>query len=556
MATVFTLAQTPKLDWAKTFGSAYDDFGNAIAVDASGNVYTTGVFTDTADFDPGIAIFNLKTSGGGDIFISKLDAAGKFVWAKKIGGTMNDAPYAIALDAIGNVYITGGFIGTVDFDPGTGTKILTSASTTVMDIFITKFDPAGNLTWAKSIGGILTDYVSSIAIDAFNNVYTTGLFYSTVDFDPDPAVTVNLSSKGNSEIFILKLDVTGKFVWAKSIGSSSADAGRSVAVDASSNVYTTGSFSGTADFDPGLTTSELTAKGYTDIFVLKLDGSGNFVWAKNMGGSSDEEGSSIIVSSAGITYTIGRFLATADFDPGTGTSNLTSLGDKDIFILKLDAYGNFSWVKQLGGLLTDLGLSIAMDATGNIYTTGSFKGTADFDPGTAKSELTSSGVEDVFISKLDPSGNFVWAKRIGSTLNDIGQSITVAKSTGTIYLTGTFAGTVDFDPDAPKVELMSVGITDIFVEKILANSVSVKTIEKNNITIYPNPNIGILNIDFKNMNSDKIEIRIFNSIGQIVMEENLIQDSPFTIQHLKQGVYFVKVMSDNNILAIQKIIKN
>lgn len=555
MASVFTMAQTPKFDWAKKLGSPYDDLGYSVAVDASGNVYTTGVFTDTADFDPGTTKFNLKTSGGNDIFISKLDATGKFVWAKKIGGTTNDAGYAIALDALGNIYITGGFSGTVDFDPGTGTKTLT-ASGTLMDIFVAKFDPSGSLTWAKNVGGTLIDYGSSIAVDANNNVYTTGFFYSTVDFDPDQTNTVNLSSKGNSDIFILKLDGTGKFVWAKSIGSSSADAGRSISLDANSNVYTTGSFSGSADFDPGLTEQLLTSVGLTDIFVSKLDASGNFVWAKNVGGSADEEGSSIVVTGTGISYITGKFLSTVDFNPGTGVSNLTSNGDKDIFILKLDASGNFAWAKQFGGLSTDLGLCIALDATGNVYTTGSFKGTVDFDPGTPISELTSLGTEDVFISKLDASGAFVWVKKIGESASDAGQSIAVSKTNGAIYVTGYFAGTVDFDPDLTKLDITSEGLTDIFVEKISVNTQG----ELNNawikeVSIYPNPSTGILTIELGNLNTSETKIQVLNSVGQVVLEESSIQESTLNIHDLPNGLYLVEVISNKQIIASQKLIK-
>ncbi|MFM9945227.1 MAG: T9SS type A sorting domain-containing protein [Bacteroidia bacterium] len=555
MATVFTIAQTPKFDWAKKWGGAYDDLGISVAVDANGNVYTTGSFSDSVDFDPSAARATLKSSGVSDIFISKIDGTGKLVWAKKIGGATVDAGYAITTDASGNIFITGGFTGAVDFDPGTAVKTLTaSGSSGLMDIFVAKFDASGNLTWAKSIGANLTDYGSSIAVDASGNVYTTGFFYSTVDFDPD-ATTVNLSSKGNSDIFILKLDATGKFVWAKSIGSSSADAGRCIALNAS-YVYITGTFSGTADFDPGLVEQLLTSTGGTDIFALQLDKDGNYQWAKNMGGTLDEEGTSITVSASGLSYITGRFSGTADFNPGTGKTELTSAGDKDIFILKLDNSGNLSWAKRIGGLSTDLGLSIAIDASGEIYTTGSFKGTVDFDPGANKSELTSLGLEDIFISKLDVLGNFLWAKKIGETLSDAGQCIFVSKTTGAIYLTGFFTGTVDFDPDAPKLELTSSGITDVFVEKINASSGSIENLTKNEIRIYPNPTTGIINLDLGNRNLGEIKIQILNSLGQIVLEQNSeVQQSNFSIQHLPKGLYLVGIIHENRLIQSRKIVK-
>ena len=225
-----------------------------------------------------------------------------------------------------------------------------------------------------------------------------------------------------------------KLTWAKSIGGSSYYRGSSIKVDASGNVYTTGNFTGTADFDPGSGTFNLTADAAGgDIFISKLDASGNFIWAKSIGSIGNDVGSSISVDASGNVYITGYFAgfaggtAAADFDPGSGTFNLTSAGDADIFILKLDASGNFVWAKSMGGTTNEYGTSIALDASGNFYTTGSFQGTADFDPGTATFNLTSAGsagYSDIFISKFDTSGNFVWAKSMGdSTLHDAGTSI-------------------------------------------------------------------------------------------------------------------------------------
>src|SRR5262249_36288313 len=154
----------------------------------------------------------------------------------------------------------------------------------------------------------------------------------------------------------------------------------SIAVDASGNVYTTGYFTGTADFDPDAGVFNLTAAGSFDIFVSKLSASGNFVWAKVMGGGSDDLGQSISVDASGNVCTTGYFTGTADFDPGAGVFNLTAAGYYDIFVSKLDASGNFAWAKAIGGTGGDEGYSIAIDSSGNVYTTGAFGGTVDFDP--------------------------------------------------------------------------------------------------------------------------------------------------------------------------------
>jgi hypothetical protein len=450
--------------WAKQMGGTTWDAGRGIAVDAAGNVYTTGDFWGTADFDPGPGTFNLTSAGNRDIFVSKLDSAGNFVWAKQMGGPGGDFGFPIAVDAAGNVYTTGHFQGTADFDPGPGTFNLTSAGE--YDIFVSKLDSAGNFLWAKQMGG--TGYADGygIALDVAGNVYTTGYFHGTADFDPGPG-TFNLTSAGNRDIFVSKLDSAGNFVWAKQIGGTAQPEGHGIAVDAVGNVYTTGDLNGTADFDPGPGTFNLTSTGSNDIFVSKLDSAGSFVWAKQMGGTSEDYSLGLAVDAAGNVYTTGQFQGTADFDPGPGIFNLTSAGEYDIFVSKLDSAGNFLWAKQMGGTTWDAGTGIAVDAAGNVYTTGWFAGTADFDPGPGTFNLTSAGADDIFVSKLDSAGNLVCAKQMGGTGNDQGWGIAV-DAAGNVYTTGPFPGTADFDPGPGVFNLTSAGSYDIFVSKLSA----------------------------------------------------------------------------------------
>jgi len=387
--------------WAKAMGGTSSDKGNSISTDASGNVYTTGYFLGTADFDPSGGTTTLTSAGGYDIFILKLDASGNLLWAKAMGGTSYDYGMSITTDASGYVYTSGYFYGTADFDPSSGTTNLTSAGE--YDIFIQKLDAFGNLLWAKAMGGTSTDTGYSITTDASGNVYTTGFFQGTADFDPS-AGTTNLTSAGSSDIFIQKLDASGTLIWAKRMGGTSFDYGNSITTDASGNVYTTGYFKETADFDPSSGTTDLTSAGSYDIFIQKLDASGDFVWAKAMGGTSTDIGYSITTDASGNVYTTGFFQGTADFDPSAGTTNLTSAGSSDIFIQKLDASGTLIWAKAMGGISGDYGMSITTDAYGNVYTTGTFQGTADFDPSVGTTNLTSAGEYDIFVAKYTQSG--------------------------------------------------------------------------------------------------------------------------------------------------------
>lgn len=454
--------QAPSFHWAAGLGGGGVNIGYSIATDASGNVYTTGSFSGTVDFDPGPGTYTLASSGSSDIFISKLNSTGAFVWAQKIGGTGTGAGNSIALDASANVYITGFFIGTSDFDPGVNTFNLSSAGSE--DVFVCKLNSAGGFVWAQRMGGGAPEIGQAIDVDASGNVYTTGFFQGSGDYNPGAGIFI-LSPAGGADIFISKLDVNGAFVWAQQISATGTGSGKSIKVDALGNVYTSGFFSYVADFDPGPGTFLITSAGSTDIYVNKLNSSGGFIWAKQMGGAFIDNCTSVSVDATGNVFVTGSFQNTADFDPGVAVFNLTSLGSNDIFVTKLDASGTFSWAKQLGSTNDDSGQSTKVDASGNIYITGYFNGTVDFDPGPGTNSLTSAGADDAFICKLSAAGNFAWALNFGGIDTDVSKSITV-DSGDNVYSTGYFASISDMDPGAGTYTLLASGNTDVFVQKL------------------------------------------------------------------------------------------
>ena len=473
LTSMVSAQETAVLDWAKRMGGTGNDGGQNMVLDAAGNVYTTGFFSGTADFDPGTAVFNMTSKGGSDTFISKLDANGNLVWAKSMGGTAIDGGAGIAVDVSGNVYITGGFSGTSDFDPGAGTFSMTAATTGEADIFIAKLDVNGNFVWAKGIlGGTWWDNGLKIVVDASGNVVVVGRVYfqgGARDFDPGAGTF--LVTIGHEDAFILKLDTNGNFVWVKTLGGVDEDRGYSIALDATGNIYTTGYFESTADFDPGAGTFNMTAVGDWDVFISKLDGNGNFVWAKATVNSNPiyhsdgTYGNKIALDPSGNVYTASRYNGTVDFDPGAGIFNLTSVGGFDIYVSKLTNNGDFVWAKSMGGSGYDEALSVSLDATGNVYVSGTFVQTVDFDPGASVFNLTSAGSNDIFISKLDNDGNFEWARSMSGTGDD--RSVCVAlDAANNPYLTGWFQGTVDFDPGACTYNLVSAGSNDLFIQKL------------------------------------------------------------------------------------------
>ena len=385
--------------WAFNIGGTSYDASFSVTTDLSGNVYIGGFFQNTADFDPGPGVANLTSSGMEDIFLAKYDANGNYLWAFSINGTGQNVVKSVTTDASGNVYISGYFNSTADFDPGAGTMNMTSAGN--KDIFLAKYDANGNYIWAFKVGGTAEDMTASITTDASGNLYMSGFFALTADFDPG-AVTANLTSAGSKDIFLAKYDANGNYLWALNAGGTGNDQSSSVTADASGDVYITGYFRSTADFDPGAGTANLTSNGINDLFLAKYDASGNYLWAVGTGSGNYDEGYAVTTDVSDNVYISGYFRDTVDFDFGPGLHQLHSAGNSDIFLAKYTPYGDHLWAISLGGSAGDVGVSVITDASENIYMTGNFGSTVDFDPGTNNANLTSAGIHEIFVAKYSP----------------------------------------------------------------------------------------------------------------------------------------------------------
>ncbi len=450
--------------WARTWGGIGADYSHDIASDGSGNVYVTGRFNWTVDFDPGSGVDNHTSNGGDDIYLSKFDSSGSFLWAKTWGGSGPvDVGDGIAIDGSGNVYVCGRFSSTVDFDPGSGVENHTSNGG--YDVYLSKFDSSGDHQWAKTWGASYTDIGYGVAVDG-SNVYVIGAFFYTVDFDPGSGVE-NHTSNGSYDVYLSKFDSSGSFLWAKTWGGSSSDFGYTVAPDGSGNLYLTGIFGGTVDFDPGSGVDIHASNGGYDVFLSKFDSSGSFLWAKTWGGGSVDRGYFVASDGSGNVYVTGYFSFTVDFDPGSGVDNHTSNGSYDVFLSKIDSSGSFLWAKTWGGSGIDIGYSVAPDGS-DVYVTGHFNGTVDFDPGSGVDNHTSNGADDVFLGKFDSSGDNQWARTWGGSGSDSGYGV-AADGSGNVYVTGYFNGTVDFDPGSGVDNHTSNGGNDVFLSKFFSD---------------------------------------------------------------------------------------
>lgn len=393
---VLKLGPSGAFVWAKQFSGSDYDKGTSVAVDAMGNVYVTGCFYDTCDFDPGPGVYGLISSGHNDIFLTKLNASGNLIWAKRIGDLYYDQAFSIAIDAGGSVYLTGTFGGTVDFDPGAG--VFNLSSTIYWDVFICKINSAGGLVWAKEING--GGWIAGIfvTVSSSGEVYATGGFSGAVDFDPGPGTsTLSASASACKDVFLIKLDASGNFVWARQVTSNDMMWCYAIAIDPGGSLSATGIFEGTVDFDPGTGIYNITSLGQ-NAFVLKLDPSGNFAWAGSFVTQGGVVGNSIAMDAGGNVYTAGHFNDSTDFDPGPGLNIFVPLAYNHAFINKLDAAGNFVWTLQIESNSGSHAQALALHGN-SIYLAGVFYDNADLDPGPGMLNMYTDN-NDFFFLKL------------------------------------------------------------------------------------------------------------------------------------------------------------
>lgn len=436
-------AQLPKLEWAKQISGLQDNIAYDTKVDQSGNVYITGSFQNVTDFDPGQGIYNLTSSGYGDIYVLKLDPEGNFLWAKKFGGKMDDAGISLALDRGNSVYVTGRFLEEAIFDTSALLK-----SKFGNELFLLKLDMDGNFIWVKDLFGFTNVLIpfNSVTCDWKGNVYCIGSAVNKNEKEKD---------KYNQSVFILKLDWDGNERYRKEI--SGKCYARNIISDRKGNVYVSGSFGETVDFDPGDGKFQLTNPGLYDGYILKLDTIGNFLWVEQFTASRE-----FLINSIGIDinenlFITGNFTDNIIYKTDSGEVLLKARGTSrktDIFLLKMNNHGKVEWANQIGIDESDVARALTVDKNGNVYVTGFITGEYDFDPGPDINKIGNYGSNSLFVSKFDNNGNLKWAHAVGMRNENCGYGIAIDK-TDEVLIVGQFKDIGDFDPGPDKFLLTS-----------------------------------------------------------------------------------------------------
>ncbi|MFO0358399.1 MAG: T9SS type A sorting domain-containing protein [Sphingobacteriaceae bacterium] len=381
-----------------------------------------------------------------------------FSWVKQLGGTGSDQLFETTCDKFGNSYCQGYFDGIADFDPGPNTYTLNGGSGSS---FFVKLDQLGNFVFAFRI---LNAFGKALTIDSTGNIILTGEFSGTADFDPGPGVYNLTSVTISSDAYILKIGPFGNFIWASTLCGQGAQTPLCVKVDPSNNIYIVGYYLGDIDLNPGPAVDSYSSTGSWDGFICKLDSSGNYIWGKNMSGSTTELVSKISVNTNEDVYIVGTYYGNIDLDPGPLLNQVNCLGGEDGFIVKLNNLGNFVWGKNLSSSGNEF-FNHVVCKNGILYLSSIFQGIVDYDLGPSVFNLTSYGSNDAAVIKLDTSGNFIWAKNIGSSGDDRAENVQV-DGVGDVYFCGEYSQTVDFDPGPGFFNLSSTGYLDAYICKL------------------------------------------------------------------------------------------
>jgi len=491
-------------EWVKGISGGYggNAEGNAVTIDTYGNSLTTGWFGNTAKF----GTISITSYGSEDIFIAKFDKTGNSLWVKKAGGSLNDFGNGISTDAAGNIYITGSFRDTANFD----TITLTSFGWN--DFFIAKYDNSGNCVWAKRGGDSKDDFGNGIYTDSIGNSFVTG--------------------KYDTAVFIAKYDNSGNCLWIKHHKKTTSAANIKISCDAKGNSYILGRFNTSISFD----TITVFSFGHDDIFIAKFDSVGNCLWVKHAGGPQDDWGLGISTDPDGKSYITGSYYNMASFD----STKLTGDELSDVFLAKYDNTGKCLWAKKGGGPSWDMGSAIFIDASGNSYITGNFMESATFDTMT----VVTNGYIDIFIAKYKPSGICEWVRKAGGYGTDQGNGIT-ASANGEVYFTGKIGGTANFG-------ILSIAANGGYLAKItnystqlddIANKPQAFDLSQN----YPNPFNPTTTFTYQLAVGCKVSLKIYDILGTEITtlvdeeKESGKYQVEFNASSLPSGIYFYKL---------------
>lgn len=482
-----------KFVWVAVFGSPGLDTPSRLRLDPAGNPVLAGSFSGLMDIDPSAAVRFLDSGSGRNAFLAKFTPDGVLTWAFSFGDkekppvSVDDPRGEDILDfdfrSGGAIVATGGFCGTVDFDPSDPFDALDTATSRSgsRDAFLAAYDAAGRFLWRKRFGGPKADEGRAVACAADGTTISAGVFLDEIEVLGGPRGIIRESSRGGTDIFVGRFDSGGEPAWLETMGSAADDEVKpgGIAGDASGGFALTGDFSLIANFSLREGVHGLASKGDRDIFVSRYLADGGFVWALGVGSPYPDSGLRVAFDGAGNVFVTGAFRGGADFDPNSGSGVLAPAGSPDCgdaFLAKYGPDGRYLWARNFGGPVSEAGAfqagtAVVLDASGNVFAGGRFHLSADYDPGPGVARLESAGGADGFAAEFDPAGYLYGGRALYPPLNFRGVRTVNRSLSQTEYINRLTWSANPGDPAAVAYRLYEIRETSrVFLDEVTATT--------------------------------------------------------------------------------------
>lgn len=529
----------PNVVWATYYGGSLDDEIFTTVTDSDANVYIGGWTNSSSNISH--QGYQNNYAANQDAFLVKFDTDGNRVWATYFGGTQTEWTTSVSIDGSDNVYLAG-------YTNSQGLATTGAYQTSILgdsDAFIAKFQSDGTLLWATYYGGVSLDQAFAVKPDKDNNVYLTGLSHSQ-----------NLTHNGHQQIFgggandvfLVKFDSSGTYLWSTYYGGIGNDQGYGVATDEQGNVYIggrTGSINNISTVGAHQT-SYAGGTNWGDGFLVKFNGNGDRIWATYFGGSNEDFGRGVATDNQGSIYLVGRTNSANGITSGSGSHQNNLSGGVDGFLVKFNPDGMKEWSTYYGGFNDDEAYAVHADRYDFVFICGRTNSTNAIAYNGYQNNL--GGDRDGFIAGFDPSGTLLWGTYYGSTNYDNASGITSDKY-GSLYIAG---GTESLGGIAMNGFQNSLGgMRDAMLVKFESINLSASNPSlKKCSNVFPNPASD--NLTISGISSG--QVIAYNSLGELVLSSNF--SNTISLNRLPSGLYFLVVKDQtNNRSCSHKVIR-
>lgn len=496
----YSLAQAPAIEWQKSLGGSEFDAAKDIGQTADGGYIVSGATNSNNGDISG-------NHGDYDFWVAKLNSSGTMQWQRSSGSGGREWLRSTLLTP------DGGCISVGDSNANGGDVTGNHGDA---DVWVIKLDATGFLQWSKSLGGSSVDIAYAI-----NEATDGGYIIAGSTASTDGDVT---SNQGMTDVWVVKIDLTGALQWQKTFGGSGTDTAKSIEPTIDGGYILTGS---TNSNDGDISSNN----GAQDVWVVKIDVNGNLIWEDTFGGSSNDAAESIKETADGGYIVCGSTLS----NDGDVTGNNGSI---DSWLVKLNIIGTLQWQKTLGGSEFDALEDVQLTPNGKYVVTGTSQ--------SIDGDITGNhGLFDVWTALISNTGNLQWQRSLGGSNNDLGSSIRITSDGGYIMAGESSSNNGDVSGNH--------GMSDFWVVKLAPDPLTVTDFNTTEIILYPNPVSSMLHIE----GQENIEnIQVFNLLGQQLMEQSVnTLNTTLNMSSFSAGMYVVHIVS-NHQTQTYRIVKH